>query len=74
MLSRIELKLVDDQGNYSIAHIEYDGYVEMLVNYDIDMMHDALQAMVNDYVRLGKLDLKRDAVAEHEKFRAPHKY
>ena len=74
MLNKIEIKLVDNEGNYSIAHIEYDGYVEMLLNYDIDMVHDALQAMVNDYVRLGKLDIKKDAIAEHEKKGAPHKH
>jgi len=63
MLSKIEIKLIDDQGNYSVAHIDYSGYVDMFVKYDINMVHDALQAMVNDYVRLGKLDIKKD---QHE--------
>jgi hypothetical protein len=75
MLNKIEIKLIDDKGNYSVAHIEYGGYVDMFVKYDINMVHDALQAMVNDYVRLGKLDIsKKDPIAEHEKFGAPHKH
>jgi len=74
MLSRIEIKLIDDQGNYSIAHIDYVGFVNTLMNHDIDMVHDALESMVNDYSVHGKMEIKKDPIAEHEKFGAPHKY
>jgi hypothetical protein len=75
MLNEIEIKLIDDKGNYSIAHINYKGYVDMLVDHNIDMVYDALQAMVEDYTQDGKLEiLKRDPIAEHEKWGAPHKH
>lgn len=74
MLNKIEIKLIDDKGNYSIAHVDYGGYVEMFTKYDINMVHDALQAMVKDFDHKGRLDIKKDAIAEHEKFGAPHKH
>jgi len=76
MLSKIEIKLIDDQGNYSIAHIDYVGFVNTLMNHDIDMVHDALEAMVNDYSVNGKMEIKakKDPIAEHERFGAPHKH
>lgn len=74
MLAKIEIKLIDDKGNYSIAHIDYGGYVDMFVEHDINMVHDALQAMVEDYIKAGKLDIKKDPIAEHEKWGAPHKH
>ena len=30
MISKIEIKLVDDEGNYSIAHIDYKGYMKII--------------------------------------------
>jgi chaperonin GroEL (HSP60 family) len=75
MLNEIEIKLIDDKGNYSIAHINYKGYVDMLVDHNIDMVYDALQAMVEDYTQDGKLEiLKRDPIAAHEAKGAPHKH
>lgn len=74
MLNEIQIKLIDDKGNYSIAHIDYKGYVDMLVEHNIDMMHDALQAMVEEYAQKGHTEIKKDAIAEHEKFGAPHKH
>ena len=74
MLSKIEIKLIDDQGNYSIAHIDYVGFVNTLMNHDIDMVQDALEAMVNDYSANGKMEIKKDPIVEHEKFGAPHKH
>jgi hypothetical protein len=74
MLTKIEIKLIDDQGNYSIAHIDYVGFVNTLMNHDIDMVHDALEAMVNNYSVHGKMEIKKDPIAEHEKFGAPHKH
>lgn len=76
MLSKIELKLIDDEGNYSIAHIDYKGYINMLANHDINMVHDALEGMVVDYRVNGKMEIKtkKDPIAEHEKFEAPHKH
>lgn len=75
MLSKIEIKLVDDEGNYSIAHIDYRGYISMLVNHDINMVHDALEGMVVDYKVNGKMEIKKkDPIAEHEAKGAPHKH
>ena len=76
MLTRIELKLIDDEGNYSIAHIDYKGYINMLANHDINMVHDALEGMVVDYRVNGRMEIKakKDPIAEHEKFEAPHKH
>jgi hypothetical protein len=58
MLSKIEIKLVDDEGNYSIAHINYKGFVDTLMNHKIDIVHDALEAMVNNYNTKGKMEIK----------------
>jgi hypothetical protein len=58
MLSKIEIKLVDDEGNYSIAHINYKGFVDTLMNHKIDIVHDALEAMVNNYSTKGKMEIK----------------
>ena len=75
MISKIEIKLVDDEGNYSIAHIDYKGYINMLANHDINMIHDALEGMVVDYKVNGKMEIKKkDPVAEHEAKGAPHKH
>ena len=75
MLSKIEIKLVDDKGNYSIAYIDYKGYMNMLANYDINMVHDALEGMVVDYRVNGKMEIKKkDPIVEHEAKGAPHKH
>lgn len=76
MLSKIEIKLVDEEGNYSIAHINYKGFVDTLINHKIDIVHDALEAMVNNYNAKGKMEIKvkKDPIAEHEANGAPHKH
>jgi hypothetical protein len=74
MLSKIEIKLVDEEGNYSIAHINYKGFVDMLMNHNIDIVGDALDAMVNNYSTKGRMEISKDPIVEHEKFRAPHKH
>jgi len=74
MLSKIEIKLIDNQGNYSIARIDYVGFVNTLMNHDIDMVNDALEAMVNDYSVNGKMEISKDPIAEHEAMGAPHKH
>ena len=76
MLSKIEIKLVDDKGNYSIAYVDYKGYINMLANHDINMVHDALEGMVVDYKVNGKMEIKakKDPIAEHEGKGAPHKH
>lgn len=57
MIREIELKLVDDEGNYSIAHIDYKGFVDMFMEHQIDMVHDSLQAMVDDYSVNGRMEI-----------------
>jgi chaperonin GroEL (HSP60 family) len=57
MLSKIEIKLVDDEGNYSIAHINYKGFVDTLMNHNVDIVHDALEAMVNNYSTKGRMEI-----------------
>jgi hypothetical protein len=76
MLSKIEIKLIDDEGNYSIAYIDYKGYMNMLFNHKIDMVHDALEGMVVDYRVNGKMEIKvkKDPIIEHEKFGPAHKH
>ena len=60
MLSKIEIKLVDDEGNYSIAHVNYKGFVDTLKEHNIDIVHDALEAMVNNYNTKGKMEIKAE--------------
>jgi hypothetical protein len=66
MLSRIEIKLVDDEGNYSIAHVNYKGFVDTLMNHKIDIVHDALEVMVNNYNVNGRMEIKvkKEPIAE----------
>jgi hypothetical protein len=59
MISKIEIKLVDEEGNYSIAYIDYKGYMNMLFNHKIDMVHDALEGMVVDYRVNGRMEIKK---------------
>ena len=75
MLSTIEIKLRDEEGNYSVAYVEYKGYVDMLVDHNIDMVHDVIQSMVEDYSENGPMvkELK-DPLAGHERWRTPHKH
>jgi effector-binding domain-containing protein len=58
MLSKIEIRLIDDEGNYSIAHVTYKGFVDTLKEHNIDIVHDALEAMVNNYNTKGKMEIK----------------
>jgi effector-binding domain-containing protein len=60
MLSKIEIKLVDDEGNYSIAHVNYKGFVDTLKEHNIDIVHDALEVMVNNYNTKGKMEIKAE--------------
>lgn len=59
-LSKIELKLIDEKGNYSIAHIEYKGYVDMMENHDVSLLDDVLKVMVKDYNTKGKTEFTSD--------------
>ena len=59
-LSKIELKLIDDKGNYSIAHIDYKGYVDMLTNHKVSMLDDVMKVMVEDYNTKGKTEFTSD--------------
>jgi hypothetical protein len=44
------------------------------MNHDIDMVNDALEAMVNDYSVNGKMEISKDPIAEHERFGPAHKH
>ena len=76
MLSKIEIRLIDDVGNMSKAFVDYRGYAKMLVEHKIDMINDALVTMVADYNYKKELEIraKKDPIAEHEKFMMPHKH
>ena len=76
MLSKIEIRLIDDEGNMSKAFVDYRGYAKMLVEHKIDMINDALVTMVADYNYKKELEIraKKDPIAEHEKFMMPHKH
>jgi hypothetical protein len=71
MLKEIEIRLIDENGNTSKAFVDYKGYVRMLKEHDINMVNDTLKALITDYEQSGT---KKDPIAEHEKFRAPHKH
>jgi hypothetical protein len=43
----------------------------MLKEHNIDMVNDTLKALIVDYEQSRT---KKDPIAEHEKFRAPHKH
>jgi hypothetical protein len=76
MLSKIEIRLIDDEGNMSKAFVDYRGYAKMLVEHKIDMINDALVTMVADYNYKKELEIraKKDPIAEHERFGMPHKH
>ena len=71
MLDKIEIRLIDADGNTSKAFVDYKGYVRMLKEHNIDMVNDTLKALIVDYEQSRR---KKDPIAEHEKFRAPHKH
>jgi len=76
MLSKIEIRLIDDEGNMSKAFVDYRGYAKMLVEHKIDMINDALVDMVAHYNYKKELEIKvkKDPIAEHEAKGAPHKH
>lgn len=76
MLSKIEIKLVDDEGNYSVAYIDYKGLIDTLYSHNINLIEDAFKSMVAEYEKKGKLEIKakKDPIAEHEAKGAPHKH
>jgi hypothetical protein len=68
MIKEIELKLIDDKGNYSIAHIDYKGYMNMLFHHDIDLVKDALEGMIFDYKVNNRMeiDIKKYPCVNHD--------
>jgi hypothetical protein len=58
MLSKIEIRLIDDEGNMSKSFIDYKGYTKMLVEHRIDMVNDALVEMVAHYNHKKELEIK----------------
>ena len=75
MINTIEIKLRDEEGNYSVAYVDYKGYVDMLVDHNIDMVHDVIQSMVDDYSENGPMVKEfKDPLAGHERWRTPHKH
>jgi len=57
MINEIELKLIDDKGNYSIAHIDYKGFINMQTNHDVNMVIDVLNHMVLEYESKGEMEI-----------------
>ena len=75
MIKTIEIKLKDEEGNYSVSYVDYKGYVDMLVDHNIDMVHDVIQSMVDEYFQLGMpIKTTKDPIAAHEGNGAPHKH
>lgn len=75
MIKTIEVRLIDEEGNYSVAYVDYKGYVDMLVDHNIDMVHDVVQSMVDEFRDLGPtVKVKKDPIAAHEGKGAPHKH
>lgn len=48
-LSKIEVKLIDNAGNFSKATIEYDGYVTGKAEHDFNLVEDVIKQMVIEY-------------------------
>ena len=59
MLNKIEVKLINEDGSYSIAYVDYNGYVNMLEKHKISMLDDVLEAMVKSYKIDGKMDFNK---------------
>lgn len=75
MVKTIEVRLIDEEGNYSVAYVDYKGYVDMLVDHNIDMVYDVVQSMVDEFRDLGPtVKAKKDPIAAHEGKGAPHKH
>ena len=75
MIKTIEIKLRDEEGNYSIAYVDYKGYVDMIVDHNIDMVHDVIQSMVDDFSENEPMvKVTKDPIAAHEGKGAPHKH
>lgn len=55
-LKHIEIKLVDDEGNYSRATVEYPGYIDTQTKHGIDLVKDVLDHMVWEHKNKGKMD------------------
>jgi hypothetical protein len=62
-LKHIEIKLVDDEGNYSKATVEYPGYIDTQTKHGIDMVKDVLDHMVREH-KNGKMDSMATKVIE----------
>lgn len=62
-LKLIEIRLVDDEGNYSKATVEYPGYIDTQTKHGIDMVKDVLDHMVREH-KNGKMDSMNKKVIE----------
>lgn len=62
-LKLIEIKLVDDEGNYSKATVEYPGYIDTQTKHGIDLVKDVLDHMVREH-KNGKMDSMNKKVIE----------
>ena len=63
MISKIELKLIDEDGNYSSSNIDYKGYNAMLRIHNINMLVDVMNSMVEEYNKQNKMNV---IVKKHE--------
>ena len=56
-LKLIEIRLVDEQGNYSKSTVEYPGYVDTKTKHGIDLVKDVLAHMIEEHnQKHGKMD------------------
>jgi hypothetical protein len=56
-LKLIEIRLVDEQGNYSKSTVEYPGYIDTKTKHGIDLVKDVLAHMIEEHqVKHGKMD------------------
>jgi hypothetical protein len=65
-LKQIEIKLMDVDGNYSKAIVEYPGYVNMQTEHGINMVVDVLNHMIWEYEDKGKLEIKTPPCVGHD--------
>lgn len=56
-LKLIEIRLVDEEGNYSKSTVEYPGYVDTKSKHGIDLVKDVLAHMIEEHqTKHGKMD------------------
>jgi hypothetical protein len=63
-LKLIEIRLVDEEGNYSKSTVEYPGYIDTKTKHGIDLVKDVLAHMIEEHKQKNG---KMDSIAEQNR-------